>query len=63
MGPEAERVFAQLQFAQPGDATVYSEVKSKLDAYFTPKKNLIHERCVFNQRGQLAGENIETYAA
>jgi hypothetical protein len=61
MGPEAEKVFAQLRFDANGDSDKYDKVVKKLNAYFTPQVNVIHERCVFNQRNQAEGENVECY--
>ncbi|KAI4884910.1 hypothetical protein NFI96_000923 [Prochilodus magdalenae] len=34
---------------------------AKFDAYFIPKRNVIHERACFHQRMQRAGERVETF--
>jgi hypothetical protein len=49
MGPEAEKVNCQLRFDAEGDSNKCDKVVEKLNAYFTPQMNVIHERCVFNQ--------------
>jgi hypothetical protein len=43
MGPEAEKVFAQLRFDANGDSNKYDKVVEKLNACFTPQVNVIHE--------------------
>ena len=60
MGTEAEKVFNQLTFTA-GEANKFDILIQKLDAYFTPKVNIIHERSLFHSRIQQADENIEAY--
>ena len=35
---------------------------TKLTEYFIPQRNVIHERCVFQSRQQLANESVEEFA-
>ena len=37
------------------------KVLGKLNDYFTPKRNVIHERAAFYQRNQKDGESVEEY--
>ena len=60
MGENAEKVFNQLTLTAT-QKKEYATVVTKLNAYFTPKINVIHERSRFYQRDQLAGESIEAY--
>ena len=51
MRSEAEKVFVQLTFAE-GKADQYDKVLEKLDDFFTPNVNIVHERSVFHRRDQ-----------
>ena len=59
MGPTAEHIFNTFDVEE--EETTFDELIDLFNGYFTPKVNVIHERAVFHQRTQLAGENIETY--
>uniref|UniRef100_A0AAV2KPY6 Retrotransposon gag domain-containing protein n=1 Tax=Knipowitschia caucasica TaxID=637954 RepID=A0AAV2KPY6_KNICA len=61
MGSEAEKIFASFEFATEDDKKNYEGVLSKLDEYFIPRRNVIHERACFYQRNQLQGEKAEAY--
>ena len=62
---EATKIFRNL----PLDPTIkpenndlyYNEVTAKFTAYFIPKRNIIHERALFNERKQKQGESVEQY--
>ena len=58
MGSEAEKVFVQLTFAER-EVDQYDKVLEKLDDYFTPKVNIVHECSIFHRRDQGPDENIE----
>ena len=60
MGSDAEKVFTQLTLTD-SEKTDYDVVSQKLNAYFTPKVNVIHERSRFYSREQQAGESVEAY--
>ena len=59
MGPTAEQIFNTFDVVE--EETTFDEIIDLFYGYFTPKVNVIHERAVFHQRSQLAGENIVTY--
>ena len=59
MGPTAEEIFNMFDVEE--EETTFDEIIDLFNGYFTPKLNVTHERAVFHQRSQLAGENIETY--
>ena len=61
LGPDAETVFDSLTFASEDDKKKLKEVLKKLDEYFAPKRNVIHERAVFYQRYQKSGESVEEF--
>ena len=61
MGREAEHVFGSLQFAEQGDEAKFDKVMQKLDDYFVPKRNIIHEQARFHQRKQEPGESVEAF--
>ena len=60
MGREAEGIFKTFVFNE-GDEKKYDKVIEKFDAYFVPKKNVIHERAKFHLRCQQQGESIEEF--
>ena len=60
MGDKAEKVFSQLTLTA-AEKKQYATVVTKLNAYFLPKINVIHERSRFYQRDQLQGESVEAY--
>ena len=55
-GREANRTFGTLLFTPPDPDTDY-----KLTEYFIPKRNLIHERCIFQERVQTTSESVEEF--
>lgn len=61
LGKEAEHVFKTFSFAEEGDENKYEAVLEKLDNYFVPKVNVIHERARFYQRIQKHGERAKEY--
>ena len=60
MGPEAEKIFSTFGLTDE-EAKVFATVLGKFDEYFTPKRNVIHERAQFHKRGQKETETIEEY--
>ena len=65
MGPEAEDIIRQFEYAmpQPGDPVQdptkdIDTVLAKFDSYFTPVINYTHERAVFNVRVQQEGQRV-----
>ena len=63
-GQQARRIFRTLTFVAPEVDTKYEigVLVSKLMEYFIPLRNVIHERCVFQSRQQLASESVEEFA-
>lgn len=59
-GSRSGEVFSSFAFAQGKDMD-YDQVMERFDAYFIPKRNVIHERACFYQREQRAGERAETF--
>ena len=45
----------------PEDANDYDTVLRKFEAYFIPRRNVIHERAKFYQRVQNPGEGVEAF--
>ena len=60
-GREANRIFRTLSFTPPECDTDYNTLVSKLTLYFIPKRNIIHERCIFQERVQRASESVEEF--
>ena len=58
-GREAKRFFRTLTFVLPEVDTDYATLVSKLTDYFIPKRNIIHERCIFHDRTQNSSETVE----
>lgn len=58
---EAEQVFNTFVFGEEEDEDDYDTVLDKLNTYFIPKVNVIHERARFYLRGQRQGESAEEY--
>ena len=63
LGKEAEQVYKTFTFSEEDeeDPDDYETVMVKLDNYFVPKVNTIHERARFHQRSQKPGETAEEY--
>ena len=49
-------------FVAPEVDTQYETLVSKLAEYFIAQRNVIHERCVFQSRQQLANESVDNFA-
>ena len=60
MGPQSEAVFSQFSLPEY-DSRKYDIVISKFDNHFAPKRNVIHERAIFNKRDQLRDESAESF--
>lgn len=70
MGAESEKIYSTFTIVtnhregqDPPDPpnTTFENVIAMFDQYFQPKRNIIHERAVFHQRNQHAGESTEAY--
>ena len=65
MGNGAEHIYKSITFAtsrtNPEDANDYDTVLRKFEAYFIPRRNVIHERAKFYQRVQNPGEGVEAF--
>ena len=59
---QANRIFRTLTFVAPEVDVKYETLVSKLTEYIIPQQNVIHERCVFESRQQLANESVEEFA-
>ncbi|GAB1606983.1 hypothetical protein Ahia01_000981000 [Argonauta hians] len=68
MGRESEKVFNTFRFA-PGDAqgigkeydADFETLCSKFDGYFGVRRNIVHERAVFQERKQKPEETVEEF--
>ena len=60
-GREANRIFRTLVFTPPDTDTDYNTLVHKLTQYFIPKRNIIHERCIFQERVQTTSESVEEF--
>ena len=63
MGPQAESVMDQLQFDADADKAKWTPVVEKLDAYFQPTINVIHQRCLFEKLVQDPGQTVEEFVS
>ena len=55
LGPAVQHIFNML----PGEQESFADVKTALDGYFAPKRNVVAERYKFRSRGQrAASENL-----
>lgn len=61
LGREAEQVFSTFVFGENEEDDNYDTVLDKLNTYFVPKVNIIHERARFHLRVQKQGESAEEY--
>lgn len=66
MGQQAETIFNSLRFSNVAETAAaerknFDTVLEKFDAYFMPKRNIIHERALFHQRNQRQGESAESF--
>ena len=60
-GWEANRIFRTLLFTPPDTDTDYNTLVAKFTEYFIPKRNIIHERCIFQERVQTTSESVEEF--
>ena len=60
IGVEGERLLSSFRLTAD-QLNDFDTVVEKFDSHFVPKRNLIHERALFNMRSQKEGENIESY--
>ena len=60
MGDEADDILRSFQLSEE-DKRVYNTVKSKFDAHFVKKRNVIFERAKFNMRKQDRGESVDSF--
>ena len=58
-GWEANRIFRTLLFTPPDTDTDYNTLVAKFTEYFIP--NIIHERCIFQERVQTTSESVEEF--
>lgn len=63
LGKEAEQIYKIFTFSEEDeeDPDDYETVMEKLDNYFMPKVNTIHERARFHQHSQKPGETVKEY--
>ena len=60
MGKQAEHIYKSFTLEKKGEED-YETILERFDAYFVPKRNVIHERARFHQRRQYAGESVEAF--
>ena len=60
MGPQAETIVTQMALTD-AEGKNFEAVLKKLDEYFRPKTNVIHERARLNQRVQKEGETSQDF--
>ena len=68
MGRESEKIFSTFRFAPEGEDgegrerdTDFETLCRKFDTYFGVKKNIIHERAIFQERRQKPDESVEEF--
>ena len=61
-GREANRIFRTLLFTPSDTDTDYNTLVAKFTEYFMPKRNIIHERCNFQERVQTTSQSVEEFA-
>ncbi len=61
MGEDAEDIFASFSWDDEADKDKYAKVIEKFELHFIPKRNTIHERCMFFQRKQKPGESADEF--
>ncbi len=59
LGKEAEHIISTFVYVTEADENKYDIVLKKLDNYFVPEVNVIHERARFHQHIQKQGESME----
>ena len=60
MGPEADRILDNFTMTAD-DRGKLDPILRKFDEYFTPKRNVIHERAQFYKCSQKEGESVDEY--
>ena len=60
MGTQAEHIYKSFTGTKECKED-YETILEQFDAYFIPKKNIIHERAQFYQRKQHTGESVEAF--
>ena len=60
MGDEAEVILGSFELSE-GDTKQYQTVRSKFDAHFIPRRNIIYERAKFTSCKQKEGEPVDTF--
>lgn len=60
MGPQSEGIFSQFSLSAE-ESKKYEVVMEMFDSHFSPKRNVIHERAMFNKRDQLPNESAESF--
>ena len=60
-GREDNRIFRTLLFTPPDIDTDYNTLVAKFTEYFIPKRNIIHEHCIFQERVQTTSESVEEF--
>lgn len=61
MGDDAEDIYASFSWTRQTDAEKYDAVIAKFESHFIPRRNVIHERYMFNRRHQLLGESSDSF--
>ena len=63
MGADAEKIYSTFTFeaGQSRPEENFELILSKFNSYFTPKRNIIHERAKFYTCSQKEGESVEQY--
>ena len=60
MGPDADRILDTFTMTD-ADKKKFLPVLAKFDEYFTPARNIIHERAQFHKCSQKEGETVDEY--
>lgn len=59
LGSEVEQIVKTFVYASAREVNKYEAEEEKVDSYFVPKVNIIHERARFHQRVQKHRESAE----
>ena len=60
MGDTADDILCSLGLSDD-EKKVYETMKIKLESHFVKRRNVIFERCKFNQRKQEEGESVDSF--